>query len=380
MRGRPQHLPPQTLAAREESLVVGFLMQCLYVQALWQALRFWLTLCMLSCAPSRHAGWPLSPAQQPMCTICPAGWAATSGEQCTRRPLLRLMAASCSTVALKWRPDKLCVALPTCAVNSTACQMCPPGTYAPWVGILGLLHRCECLVVGQPRRCLLACCAPLNRLQPASAAACSSSICTTLVDLSGLPPLCCSPSQLPASPAHPASLPTLGALPTARTASWGRTRPKASCAQSGMGGAAGLRRAPPAWRCLPARPVRLPHPTTLLPCSPVPVPRPAARSSLCLACPNGTSTIDDGSSSCSPSLPVNYSAPRQGGPALWAFAGCHRCLMQSIRSALTHVPARPIVIPAQHSCAPHLPATSQLAGPALPLLPPPGLPAGMPWW
>ncbi|KAL4450153.1 hypothetical protein ABPG77_010822 [Micractinium sp. CCAP 211/92] len=46
-------------------------------------------------AEGRSKGWPLSPAQQPMCTICPAGWAATS-------------------------------------VNSTACQMCPPGTYAPW--------------------------------------------------------------------------------------------------------------------------------------------------------------------------------------------------------------------------------------------------------
>ena len=40
------------------------------------------------------AGWPIPPARQPGCTLCPAGWASS-------------------------------------AVNSSTCTMCPPGTAAP---------------------------------------------------------------------------------------------------------------------------------------------------------------------------------------------------------------------------------------------------------
>lgn len=148
--------------------------------------------------------------------------------------------------------------------------MCPPGTYAPWVSVLGLLRRCECPFVGQPRRCLLACCAPHSRLQPASAAACSSSsVCTTSVDLPGLPPPAAAPvSCLPALPTRQVCL-LLGLLllqelhrRDVRAQRRGRAKRQ--------GRAAALRRAPPAWRCPPARLACLPHPTTsmpLLPCS-----------------------------------------------------------------------------------------------------------------
>ncbi|KAL4452476.1 hypothetical protein ABPG75_008138 [Micractinium tetrahymenae] len=112
----------------------------------------------------RRRGWPLSPAQQPTCTICPAGWAAET-------------------------------------VNSTECHMCPPGTFAPW---------------------------------PQSAA-CQS----------------CPPGKF--------------------AYSWCSSYCK-NCIEGTYA--------------------------------------PAARTSLCSACPSGRTTIDDGSSSCIPTSPGGYIAPR----------------------------------------------------------------------
>lgn len=226
-------------------------------------------------------------------------------------------------------------------------------------------HAAACwLVVRRTAAC------SLPALRPAAAAASAPHQWTCLA----YPPLL-QPQSVACQPCPPGKFAYSWGSSYCKNCIVGTYAPKGEGAQSGRAGQLPcvVHRPPGAAHPLasPACPTQPPP----CPCSPVRVPSPAARSSLCLACPNGTSTIDDGSSSCAPSLPVNYSAPRQGSPALWAFAGCHRRLMRSIRSAPTHVPACPpnsapgTPDAAPHTCMPRPSSPAQRCRCSLPLDP-----------